>query len=173
LKFYTVKHRDHYVVDPLFEKTVQNILDYTDNFKPIDLSKYIEYGYMMDSYNDEIIAMCGITDFGEGCYRVESGCWIHPKYRGNYFRPDNKYNHYALSAYQMEKFEDSVNVWFKSRIAKNPAGIARLIPEGWKVYPEMIELRWPNNWQWIVYKGEINEYLESLQASNPNPTGTH
>lgn len=166
MRLCTIKHYHEYTHDDLFEETIGQIQDHNENFKALNLDKYMEYGYMADG--DEIVAMCGITDFGYGCYRVESGCWIHPKYRGNYFKRDNKYNHYELSAYQMSKFEDSVNVWFKSRVAKNPAGIARVIPEGWKVYPKMIELCWPNNWQWVVYKGDIDEYLEKLQAPNIN-----
>jgi hypothetical protein len=117
---------------------------------------------------DEIVAMCGITDFGFGCFRAESACWINPKHRGNIFNPKSKYNHYELSKYQMYKFDHKVNLWFKSRVAKNPAGIARVIPEGWKVHHSEIELCWKDNWQWIVYKGNINDYLEKLQAPNIN-----
>ena len=61
-----------------------------------------------------------------------------------------------------------VNVWLKSRKAKNPAGIARHLPEGWKVYPKEIELGWKNNWQWVVYKGNIDEYMDKIQAPNSN-----
>ena len=172
MRLCTIKHYHKYYQDDLFEETLKQIDDYDKkNFTELDLEKYIEYGYVAEG--DEIIAMCGITDFGFGCYRIESGCWINPKYRGNYFDPENKYNHYELSSHQMSKFEHKANVWFKSRIARNPAGIARLIPAGWKLYPEQIELCWGNNWQWVVYKGNIDEYLEKLQAPNINTYCTY
>jgi len=171
LKLCTVKHLNTYYSDSLFEKTINSIADLTDNYQPLNLDKYMEYGYM--SENNEIVAMCGITDFGYGCYRVESSCWINPKYRTSLFQKDSKYNHYALSHYQMEKFEDSVKLWFKSRIAKNPAGIARVVPKGWKVFPRMIELCWKDNWQWVVYKGDINENLATLETPNHNSYSTH
>lgn len=164
MRLCTIKHYHEYKPDQLFEDTISKIQDRNQNFTDLNLNKYIEYGYMAD--DNEIIAMCGITDFGYGCYRIESGCWINPKHRSNYFKRNNKYNHYRLSEYQMEKFNP--NLWFKSRAAKNPAGIARVIPEGWNVYPTMIELCWKDNWQWVVYKGEINEYLEKLQTPNIN-----
>lgn len=164
MKLCTVKTKGKYFTDHLFENVINKLQINKKNFKEINLDKYIEYGYM--SINDEIICMCGITDFGLKCYRVESACWINPKYRNSYFKKDNIYNHYKLSNYQMSKYD--ANLWFKSRVAKNPAGISKVIPEGWKVYPTQIELCWKNNWQWIVYKGDIDDYLENLQTPNIN-----
>lgn len=164
MKLCTVKTNNEYIRDTFFEDYVANIQDNKPNYEPLNLKKYIEYGYAID--NNDIVAMCGITDFGHLCYRVESACWINPKYRTTRFDPSGKYNHYALSEYQMDKYK--VNVWLKSRKAKNPAGIARYVPEGWKVYPKEIELGWKNNWQWVVYKGNIDEYVDKIQAPNSN-----
>ena len=164
MKLCTVKSKGKYYFDEFFENTVNKLVFKKRNFNKFNLDKYIEYGYLLS--DNEIACMCGITDFGYSCFRVESAVWINPKYRSTYFSKDNKYNHYQLSFYQMSKY--SPNLWFKSRAAKNSAGIARVLPEGWKVYPTEIELCWKNNWQWIVYKGDINAYLEKLQTPNIN-----
>lgn len=164
MKLCTVKTHGEYIQDSFFEDYIASIKEVKPNYKPVNLKKYIEYGYAME--DGDIVAMCGITDFSHHCYRVESACWINPKYRTSRFNPHNKYNHYELSAYQMTKYK--ANVWMKSRAAKNPAGIARYIPKGWKVYPREIELGWVNNWQWVVYKGNIDEYLDKIQAPNSN-----
>lgn len=135
------------------------------NYTIKQIARMKEYGMCMDG--DDFVYMVGLDDFGEGIYRIESRLWVNPKFRKKYWRsPDN----YASVLSQIDKHKDTTNFLFKSREAANPAGFrisARLHKyfTNWKIHQEQIELKWKNNWQWIMYKPTIDEqdYIKRIQ----------
>jgi hypothetical protein len=138
------------------------------NYTVEAMSRMTEYGYVYESDPENLVYMTGIEDFGSGCYRVESRTFVPPHRRSRYWRcPDN----YQSSITQIGKLNNP-NLLFKSREAVNGAGIAVSIKQAphlfgdWVAHPTKIELRYPNNWQFIIYKsvrGIAAQHIASLE----------
>ena len=135
------------------------------NYNIKQIARMKEYGMCMDG--DEFIYMVGLDDFSKGIYRIESRLWVNPKYRKKFWKsPDN----YATIFKQINLHKSTTNFLFKSREAPNPGGFrisARLHKyfTDWVIYPKQIELKWKDNWQWIMYRPCHNSeiYIKELQ----------
>lgn len=145
-----------------------------DNYDIKQIRRMSEYGYIYKDDPADIIYMTGIQDFGNGAYRLTSRTYITPEYRTGYWRSPDKYQ---MVKHQMDNLLASgkAKLLFKSREKANPAGLnisRRLAPEyfgDWEILPGQIELRWKDNWQWILYKnitGNQNDNLFSLQVQS-------
>jgi hypothetical protein len=126
-----------------------------------------EYGYVYNTDPSDLVYMVGLENFRNGAYRIESRLYVHPNYRRRYWKsPDN----YETIKHQISNHIDSCQLLFKSREAENPAGFlisARLDPyfSDWTVFPTKIELRYRNNWQYIMYKnlkGNVDDNISKL-----------
>lgn len=157
--FYFLKHLDY--AKHLNEKLSQN-------YQIRHILKMKEYGYIYNKDPDNLVYMVGLEDFGHGIFRIESRLFVHPNYRQKIWKsPDS----YEVIKKQINTNNTSCNFLFKSRIARNPAGFlisAKLDDyfKSWKVYPSMIELKYKENWQWIMYKNVRNDdegkYIEKI-----------
>lgn len=135
-------------------------LSYTYTLDKID--QMVEYGYVVNDYN-EIVYMSGIELFGDNCYRIESRTYVPQKFR---LKKWSCPHGYAAVRYQMSKMSN-VNMWFKSRGAKNKFSNLSYawkydgFSYDWQLYPDPIELKWRDNFQWIYYK-VVNTNKDSL-----------
>ena len=154
VKFYEEKNYDY-----LFLSTLEKIYFSDDplakNYRVDAIDKMVEYGYMVDQ-SGEIAYMAGVQPFGDRLLRLESRTWINPKYRKRMWNPPDNYQ-LTIRQYNSHPFK----LIFKSR-EKSPAGHLRSQKlnkffENWILYPEKIELGFKDNWQWIMYKGDVNE----------------
>ena len=157
------KHFDNIMTSILLESTDR----LKSNYTYYELSKsMIEYGHIENELG-EIIYMAGTQDFENGNYRVESRTYIPPKFRTKFWRPPDNY---ALTKYQIKKTLDTCNMHFKSRESLNPNGhlmSARIAPDlfsDWKVVETVIELKYKDNWQWIMYKNYQGNYLDNIDS---------
>lgn len=138
----------------------------SENYTFQAIMRMTEYGYITNSDND-VVYMTGLEDFGNGILRIESRTWINPKYRRKFWKCPDDYQTVLL---QINNHVRETNMLFKSREAKNTAGFkisARLNNyfDNWEIYPEEIELRYEDNWQWIMYKninGDKDENIKKL-----------
>lgn len=137
------------------------------NYNLKHISRMVEYGYVYNNNPSDLVYMVGIEDFQNGAFRIESRLFVHPNYRKTFWKsPDN----YEVVKHQINIHNSKYEFLFKSREAKNPAGFrisARLdnFFKDWTIHPNQIELRYKNNWQWIMYntiKGSVNEHIEKL-----------
>lgn len=138
-----------------------------NNYTLKQIGRMQEYGYVYNQDPNDLVYMVGLENFHSGAYRIESRLYMHPNYRRRYWRsPDN----YETVKRQISNHMDTCQFLFKSREAENPAGFlisARLDSyfNDWVVYPTKIELRYRNNWQFIMYKnvrGEVDNHISKL-----------
>lgn len=165
-----VKFKDRIDFDDKFLQSLEQANSGSDplaaNYNEKAIMRMAEYGYITNESGD-VVYMTGLEDFSNGIYRIESRTWINPKYRRKFWRCPDDYQTILL---QINNHASETNMLFKSREAKNPAGFtisARLNDyfKDWIVYPEEIELKYKDNWQWIMYKnfnGDVNENLKKL-----------
>jgi len=164
LSYKRVKFYENKNYDDLFLKTLEEIY-YSDdslskNYQLEAIDRMIEYGYMIDEAGD-IAYMAGVQPFGDQLLRVESRTWINPKYRKRIWNPPDNYE-LTMRQYNSHRYK----LIFKSR-EKSPAGHLRSQKlheffKDWILYPEKIELYWKDNWQWIMYKGDVDEVKNIL-----------
>ncbi len=159
VKFYEEKN-----YDDLFLKTLEQIRSSDDplskNYELRYIDRHVEYGYMYDQ-DGNIAYMAGVQPFADQVYRIESRTWINPIYRKRMWNPPDNYA-LTIQQYNNHKYK----MIFKSR-EKSPAGHLRSQKlndffKDWILYPEKIELKMKNNWQWIMYKGDVNEVKNIL-----------
>lgn len=137
------------------------------NYNIRHLARMKEYGYIWDEKRQLIPYMTGLEDFGEQMFRIESRTYIHEAYRRRIWKcPDE----YVISRYFLDEYSSEASFLFKSREAKNPAGFLisqRLtsIYDDWVVYPREVELKYPNNWQWIMHgpTEDAERYVEKIR----------
>lgn len=132
------------------------------------ISRMAEYGYVYENDPTDLVYMTGIEAFGSGCYRIESRTFISQSRRRKFWRcPDN----YQTVEFQIKQLV-TPRLLFKSREANNGAGFEisrRLAPHlfhDWITHPTPIELRYANNWQYIMYRnvdGDVSLNLKSLE----------
>lgn len=138
------------------------------NYSIKQIARMKEYGMCMNG--DDFIYMVGLDNFGEGIYRIESRLWVNPKFRTKFWRsPDN----YKTVLTQINMHKDTTKFLFKSRQAPNPGGFrisARLHQyfSDWIIHPDRIELKWKDNWQWIMHAPCNNaaKYINKLKVES-------
>lgn len=147
-----------YTNDPLKDNyTLKSILD-----------KLFLFGYLKNN-DGEIVYFSGVESFGDEIHRIETKTYVPPKFRTSSWM--NKHNYLLVDEHKF-LLRDSTNFLFKSREAKSSAihkKCMRMVPESfpdWKIYPTQIQLRYKDNWQWIMYKsysGDEEEHLNKLR----------
>lgn len=140
------------------------------NYNLTHIDRMMEYGYVYANDDpSDLVFMVGIEDFGEGCARCECRLFIHPNYRTYLWSPPRGY--YDLIMYQVDKHDEDIDFLFKSREAANSATLdvtRTLNPffEDWVTHPEKLELKYKNNFQWVMYRdnyGLAKEKIEYLR----------
>lgn len=171
LKYKIIKFKEVYYPDEYFANHLSFAFNNRDalsaNYTDKAISRMVEYGYVFKDDPADMLFMVGVEDFGNGCLRSESRLFVHPKYRKPYW---TSMDNYQTVITQINNHVDHSSFMFKSRTAKNTGGFrvsARLTNffNDWVIHPKQIELRYKNNWQWIMYKnikGNPNEFIESL-----------
>ena len=176
LKYVSVKEGEESKFDNIFLNHLSFARQCNDrlsaNYNLKAIQRMVEYGYVFNEDPKDMVMMVGIEDFGNRAYRIESKLFVHPKYRSSFWRsPDD----YETVKYQISKHKSDSQFLFKSREAKNPAALkvsARLDSffQDWFIYPEKIELRYKDNWQWIMYKrsmgGDVKNHVQKLLYSH-------
>lgn len=137
------------------------------NYDIQNIDRMREYGFVYNKSKKDLVYMVGIQDFDDGIYRIESRLYVHPNYRKSFWKsPDN----YETIKHQINNLKDKSNFLFKSREGKNTASFkisARYdnFFNDWQIYKDKIELKWKNNYQWIMYKtikGNTNDYIKKI-----------
>lgn len=129
------------------------------------INQMVDYGYVINSDN-EIVYMSGVELFGDNCYRIESRTYVPQKFRLKRWSCPHGY---AAVRYQMSIISNA-NMWFKSRGAKNKFSNLSYawkydgFSHDWQLYPDPVELKWTDNFQWIYYK-VINKSIDHLVES--------
>jgi hypothetical protein len=153
-----VKHHDKVDYDENFLNHLRYALNLNEklsrNYTIESIDRMLEYGYVYDKDPANLVLMMGVEPFGDKIFRVFSRTFVHTTYRTNYWcLPDND----ETVTLQTKRIAESCDFIFVSRQASN-SGILKYIIKNsslfndWSVYREKIELKYKNNWQWIMYK---------------------
>jgi hypothetical protein len=159
----------HQQLDEVFHAHLDNAYQNGDplskNYTLKQILRMQEYGYIYNQDPTDLVYMVGLENFQDRAFRIESRLYVHPNYRRRIWRsPDN---------YEAVKLQININIGecdflFKSRTAVNPAGFAisaRLDAffGDWTILPSQIELRYPDNWQHIMYKNLAGDPLIHIE----------
>lgn len=172
LTYVPVKINGNLLNEDIFIKHLNSAYNQSDklskNYTLEAINRMFEYGYVYNSNPTDLVYMTGIENFGNNIYRIESRLYTAPKYRKKIWTsPDN----YETVIHQISNLPDNVAMLFKSRETNNPAGVMHckkihVFFKDWQLFPEKIELKYVNNWQWIFYnnlKGNVDENIEKLR----------
>lgn len=156
---------DHFSQHLTFASSLGERLSKNYNLKSI--KRMFEYGYVYDQTPSKLVLMVGLEQFGEKILRAESRLFVHPSYRSHFWKSPDSYESVKL---QINHGLSKCDFLFKSREAKNPGALnvsARRDQffASWNVYPRPIELKYKNNWQWIMYrniKGNVEDHVSQI-----------
>ncbi len=136
------------------------------NYNLKAIRRMLEYGYVYNAVDSDLVMMVGIQDFHGGCFRAGSRTYVHPSYRRMLFSsPDGL----EVTSMQILNHVKKANFLFESRFAENTGTLRWLMRNPlfaeWQIYPQKIQLAYRDNWQWIMYKlikGELGEHIENI-----------
>ena len=136
-------------------------LDENYSGRGMHLGKMYMYNFVFDGHEP---VLCSGAQTDGDAIRVFSRYFGFNKYRTDGTELLAKIDNFDELKYTLKHINNSLIYWSRD---KSPKFFERLkkgrpdIFSEWQVYPKKINIIWPNNEQYIFYKGDINEILHN------------
>lgn len=145
----------NYTQDDIFEKYFNNIQKSSDklrsNYTLNHVKRMREYGYVWNNSKEDIVMMVGLQPFGFNIFRAGSRTYVDPNYRNQLFKsPDNlKVSTMHINLCKEDEFVFESREYNKSSLQ----WLKKSKPfVDWTIYSKKVELKFKNNWQWIMHR---------------------
>lgn len=171
LQYKIVKYHDYIDYDADFLSHLDYAYNSDDklsvNYNLVAINRMMEYGYVFTKNTKNLIFMVGIEDFGKRIGRVFSRLFIHHSKRNFYWKIPELYQ---IVINQCERNKKNLDFVFASREAKN-VGTWKIVKRqseyfsDWIINTERIELKYKNNFQFILYKnffGSVGDHISHI-----------
>jgi hypothetical protein len=131
---------------------------YNYTWEGLRLNKMLLYNVVIN--NNEPIFVSGAQTVNENCVRIMSRYYVFKKYRtdGTYFL--DKVDNFNELRYTLQFCDYPLVLWSRVKsnaIFKRIKSSGHYLFKDWEFTNNRIRLIYPNNYQYIFYKGDLNE----------------